>query len=206
MDATVHCTEFSCPQGRSPHSRRFEAEKLDQFSKLDSPWNSRRQIARQIDVSDRTLYRWIDRSRNAVQTSSWPGDVARLFQTPDGLDFLHGLVAAAHLVFVQANDCGIRSLCWFLELSGLDEFVSPSFGAQQAVAEEMESLLVTFGQEEDQRLAASMPAPRSASAKTRLSTLKSAWWASNPSRTSSSWNSMNRNGTPPLGTGVWTKG
>lgn len=52
----------------------------------------------------------------------------------------------------------IRSLCWFLELSDLDEFVSSSYGAQQAVAEEMESLLVTFGQEEDQRLAASMTA------------------------------------------------
>lgn len=158
MDATLHCTEFSCPQKRSPHSRRFEAEKLDQFAKLDSPWTSRRQIARQIDVSDRTLYRWIDRSRSAVRSSSWPGDVARFFQTRDGLDFLHRLVTTAHLVFVQANDCGIRSLCWFLELSGLDEFVSPSYGAQQAVAEEMESLLVTFGQEEDRRLSAPMPA------------------------------------------------
>jgi len=134
------------------------AEKLDQFAKLDSPWNSRREIARQIDVPDRTLYRWIDRSRSAVRTSSWPDDVARFFQTPAGLDFLHGLVTTAHLVFVQANDCGIRSLCWFLELSGLDEFVSSSYGAQQAVAEEMESLLVTFGQEEDQRLATPMPA------------------------------------------------
>jgi hypothetical protein len=158
MDATVHCTDFSCPQERSPHSRRFEAEKLDQFAKLDSPWNSRRQIARQIDVSDRTLYRWIDRSRSAIRTSSWPGEVARFFQTPAGVDFLHGLVTAAHLVFVQANDCGIRNLCWFLEQSGLDEFVSSSYGAQRAVAEEMESLLVAFGQEEDQRLAASMPA------------------------------------------------
>jgi hypothetical protein len=158
MDATLHCTEFSCPQDRAPYSRRFVAEKLDQFAKLDSPWNSRREIARQIDVSDRTLYRWIDRSRSAVRTSSWPDDVARFFQTPAGLDFLHGLVTTAHLVFVQANDCGIRSLCWFLELSGLDEFVSSSYGAQQAVAEEMESLLVTFGQEEDQRLATPMPA------------------------------------------------
>ena len=158
MDATLHCTEFSCPQDRAPYSRRFVAEKLDQFAKLDSPWNSRREIARQIDVSDRTLYRWIDRSRSAIRTSSWPDDVARFFQTPAGLDFLHGLVTTAHMVFVQANDCGIRSLCWFLELSGLDEFVSSSYGAQQAVAEEMESLLVTFGQEEDQRLATPMPA------------------------------------------------
>ena len=158
MDATHHCTEFSCPQERTPYSRRFVAEKLDQFAKLDSPWNSRREIARQIDVSDRTLYRWIDRSRSAVRSSSWPDDVARFFQTPAGLDFLHGLVTTAHLVFVQANDCGIRSLCWFLELSGLDEFVSSSYGAQQAVAEKMESLLVSFGQEEDQRLATPMPA------------------------------------------------
>ena len=158
MDATVYCTEFSCPQKRAPHSRRFEAEKLDQFGKLESPWNSRRQIARQINVSDRTLYRWINRSRRVIRTSSLPRGVARFFQTPGGLDFLHGVVTAAHLAFVQANDCGIRSLCWFLELSGLDEFVSPSFGAQQAVTAEMESLLVTFGQEEDQRLATSMPA------------------------------------------------
>src|SRR5208283_4171508 len=91
-------------------------------------------------------------------SSSWPDDVARFFQTPAGLDFLHGLVTTAHLVFVQANDCGIRNLCSFLELSGLAEFVSSSYGAQQAVAQEMETLLVTFGQGEDQRLAASMPA------------------------------------------------
>ena len=158
MDATVYCTEFSCPQKPPPHSRRFEAEKLEQFAKLHSPWNSRRQIARQIDVSDRTLYRWIDRSRRAVRTSSLPRDVARFFQTPAGLDFLHGLITAAHLVFVQANDCGIRNLCWFLELSGLDEFVPSSYGAQQAVAEKMETLLVAFGQAEDHRLAASMSA------------------------------------------------
>ena len=62
------------------------------------------------------------------------------------------------MLFRSANDCGIRNLGWFLELSGLDEFVSSSYGAQQAVAEEMETLLVTFGQEEDQRLAVSMPA------------------------------------------------
>ena len=37
MDATVYCTEFSCPQKRTPHSRRFVAEKLGQFEKLDRP-------------------------------------------------------------------------------------------------------------------------------------------------------------------------
>jgi hypothetical protein len=83
--------------------------------------------------------------------------VARLLETPEGLDFLHQLFTAAHLVFVQASDCGLRNLGWFLQLSGLDEFIAPSYGAQQAVAKELESLLVRFGEEEDQRLAASMP-------------------------------------------------
>jgi hypothetical protein len=89
--------------------------------------------------------------------SRWPSQVVQFFESPDGLAFLHVLLTAAHLVFVQANDCGIRNLCWFLELSGLDEFIAPSYGAQQAVAQQMESLLIVFGEEEDQRLAAQMP-------------------------------------------------
>jgi hypothetical protein len=82
--------------------------------------------------------------------------VAHFLETPGGLGFLHRVFAAAHLVFVQANDCGLRNLSWFLRLSGLDEFIAPSYGSQQAVAEEMESLLIRFGQEEHERLAAQM--------------------------------------------------
>jgi hypothetical protein len=78
-------------------------------------------------------------------------------ESPHGLEFLHRLWTAVHLVFVQANDTGIRSATWFLQLSGLEEFIAPSYGAQQAVAEEVESLLIRFGQEEDRRLAEQMP-------------------------------------------------
>jgi hypothetical protein len=83
--------------------------------------------------------------------------VAGFLETPEGLDFLHQIFTAAHLVFVQASDCGLRNLCWFLQLSGLDAWIASSYGAQQVVAEEVESLLVRFGEEEDQRLAVSMP-------------------------------------------------
>ncbi len=55
-------------------------------------------------------------------------------ESPDGLWLLHRLLVAAHLVFVQSDDCGIRSLCTFLKLIGLDEFIACSYGAQQAVA------------------------------------------------------------------------
>jgi hypothetical protein len=130
---------------------------MAQFEALDSPWISASQIASQLDVPARTLHYWIHRERALIENSSWPNNVAKFLETPDGLDLLHRLFTAAHLVFVQGNDCGLRNLSWFLQLSGLDEFIAPSYGAQQVVAEEMESLLIRFGQEEKQRLADQMP-------------------------------------------------
>jgi hypothetical protein len=67
------------------------------------------------------------------------------------------LVTAAHLVLRTTNDCSLRNLGRFLQLSGLDAFIAPSWGAGQTVAEAMESLPSRFGQEEDQPLARPMP-------------------------------------------------
>jgi hypothetical protein len=157
MDATLDYTTRCFPQEPTAWSRGGVAEKMAQFEALDSPWTSQHQIAGQLDVPARTLHYWIHRERALIESSSWPNNVAKFLETPDGLDLLHRLFTAAHLVFVQANDCGLRNLSWFLQLSGLDEFIAPSYGAQQVVAEEMESLLIRFGQEEKQRLADQMP-------------------------------------------------
>jgi hypothetical protein len=157
VDAIADCTDRHSPKERTPWSRRMIAEKLADYHRRDSPWISSRQIAQQIDVPDRTLHHWVGRQRTLLQNSFWPHDTTQFFESPQGLDLLHRLVTAAHLVFVQANDCGLRNLGWFLQLSGLDQFVAPSYGAQQKVAEEMESLLIRFGEEEDRRLAAQMP-------------------------------------------------
>jgi hypothetical protein len=157
MDATLDCTARGCPQEPSTRSRRGVAEKMAEFESLDSPWTSPRRIADQLEVPARTLHYWIRRERAVIENSSWPKPVARFLETPEGLDLLHRLFTAAHLVFVEANDCGLRNLSWFLQLSGLDEFIAPSYGAQQVAAEELESLLIRFGQEEDQRLAQHMP-------------------------------------------------
>jgi hypothetical protein len=156
MDASIDCTARASQQKWPVQSRRGVAEKLGQFKRLDTPYTSRREIAKEINVPERTLSHWISRNRAAIRNSSGPRNVVRFFETPEGVDFLHRVLTAAHLVFVEANDCGIRNLCFFLELSGLDEFIAASYGAQQTVAEEMESLLIRFGQEEDQRLATQM--------------------------------------------------
>jgi hypothetical protein len=157
MSAAFDCIARCCPKEPLAQSRRGVAEKIAQFDTLDSPWTSCRRIAGQLEVPARTLHRWVRRERRLIASSSWPKRVARFLETPEGLDFVHRLFTAAHLVFVQATDCGLRNLGWFLRLSGLDEFIAPSYGAQRAVAEELEGLLVRFGEEEDRRLAASMP-------------------------------------------------
>lgn len=157
MDATFDYTSPITPAEPATWSRLVVAEKLAEFERRDSPWTSRRQIAAQIHVPPRTLHHWVDQKRASLRNSSWSPSVHQFFWSPDGLGVLHRLSTAVNLVFLQANDCGIRSVCSFLELSGLDEFIASSYGAQQAVAEEMESLLIAFGEAEDQRLAAQMP-------------------------------------------------
>jgi hypothetical protein len=157
MSAAIDCTAGCGPKEPLARSRRGVAEKIAQFDTLESPWTSCRQIAGQLGVPARTLHHWVHRERTLIANSSWPKPVTRFLETPEGLDFLHRQFTAAHLVFGQAGDCGLRNLCWFLQLSGLDEFIASSYGAQQAVGGELESLLVRFGEEEDCRLAASMP-------------------------------------------------
>jgi hypothetical protein len=157
MDATVDYTDLTSSEEQPTWPRLFAAEKLAEFERLGSPWTSHRKIAAQIHVPPRTLHHWVQQKRASIRNSSWPPSVAQFLQSPDGVCFLHQLSTAVDLVFLQANDCGIRSVCSFLELSGLDEFMASSYGARQAAAEEMESLLIAFGEQEDQRLGAQMP-------------------------------------------------
>jgi hypothetical protein len=157
MDTAGYYTAGVAFQESAVSPRVVAAAALAEFDRLDSAWTSRHQIARQLQVPDSTLRYWLRRRWSEMEHSRWPPQVVQFLESPDGLAFLHVLLTAAHLVFVQANDCGLRHLSWFLELSGLDEFIASSYGAQQAVAQEMETLLSGFGDEEDQRLAAQMP-------------------------------------------------
>lgn len=157
MDTTVNFTLIVSQQEQPVSPRLVAAEAVEQFERFDSPWTSCSEIARRLDVADSTLRHWLRTRWRRMKHSQWPGDSVRFLESPEGLSVLHRMITAAHLVFVQANGCGIRNLCAFLELSGLDEFIASSYGAQQAVAQQMESLLIAFGEQEDQRLAAGMP-------------------------------------------------
>jgi len=144
----------SAPSG---WARQAVADKCEQFERLHSPWTSQRQIAQQLGVPRSTLQDWLRKKQQCREQSALPDPVTEFFESPDGLDFLHRLLTALHLVFGQAGGGGIRNTCMFLQLSGLGQFAAASYGAQQAAAEEVEQAIVQFGQEEDQRLAAAMP-------------------------------------------------
>ena len=119
---------------------------MARFKGVDSPWTSPRRIAGQLNVPARTLNYWIHREWTLINNSSWPERTVQFFESPEGTEFLHRMMTAAHLVFVEATDCGLRNLSWFLQLSHICEFVAASYGARQAVAEEMESLLIRYDQ------------------------------------------------------------
>ena len=157
MDTTGNFTFIVSQQEQPVSPRLVAAEAVEEFERFDSPWVSCSEISRRLDVPDSTLRHWLGTRRQRIKDSQWPAKTVRFLESSDGLAVLHRMLTAAHLIFVQANDCGIRNLCAFLELSGLDEFIASSYGAQQTVAQQMESLLIAFGQQEDQRLAAGIP-------------------------------------------------
>ena len=134
-------------------ARDVAAGKFTQASTLDAPGVSLSRIARHLDVPPSTLRYWRKRKRQL------DGDPVLLefLESPSGLAWIHRLIGALHLVFGQANSCGIRQLCLFLELTQLDQVVASSFGSQRQVAAELESLLVQFGQQQEEKLRPHMP-------------------------------------------------
>jgi hypothetical protein len=137
-------------------SRQVASAKREQADELDSPWMSARQIAEVLDVPRSTLQDWRKQKQQQLQHSGLPLPVVEFFESSAGVSFLHQMLAAAHLVFGEVNNAGIRSICTFLELSRLHHFVAASYGSQQAAAEELENQIVQFGRQEDQRLADQM--------------------------------------------------
>jgi len=114
---------------------------------------SQRQAATSLDVPRTTLQAWRawqDRLDACPQ-------VVAFFESMPGLAFLHRLILALHVVFVEVGACGIRLVCLCLKLTGLDRFVGASYGTQQQVNRHVEEAIVAYQREETTRLAQEMP-------------------------------------------------
>ena len=155
---TLDSTTAALTAKRRRWNRREIADHCEQAQRLDRPGCSQSRIARQIGVPRTTRQHWRKQRRRLERDGELSPAIVESFESPPGLAFLRRLVAAVHLVFGQAHDGGVRGMSWFLELSSLDRLVAASYGAQQEFASEIERLLPQFGEEEDRRLAAQMPA------------------------------------------------
>jgi Family of unknown function (DUF6399) len=137
-----------------PRWDRFErADLFAQYRELRTQGISERQAAKELKVPRTTLQAW----RMWHDTLDSCPRVAAFFQSGPGLAFLHRIVIAFHLVCVEVGACGIRLVCLFLHLTGLDRFVAASYGAQQQVNVHIEQAMVTYGHDETARLAQAMP-------------------------------------------------
>jgi hypothetical protein len=137
-----------------PRWDRFErADLFAQYQELRTQGVSERQAAQALQVPRTTLQAW----RIWHEGLDSCPHVAAFFQSGPGLAFLHRLVIGFHLVCVEVGACGIRLVCLFLHLTGLDRFVAASYGAQQQVNRRVEAAIVAYRQDETVRLAQDMP-------------------------------------------------
>ena len=161
MDATPQSTTSEPAEtthDSMPVTSRWQnAQLLEQARQIGFWWQSRRQVARRLGVPDSSFRYCLRQHRQRCENRLLPRAFVEFCESPHGLEFLQQLLVALHLVFGQANDCGLRSIGQFLRLSGLDECLPPSFGAQQAFAAQLETALAAYGREQEQRLAAEMP-------------------------------------------------
>ena len=96
--------------------RTVEATILAEFREArDEAGANLLQFAQRKGVPESTLRHWMSRARS----SGAPKGFVDLVESPEGLLLLHRIVLAAMFVLTQVVGGGIRTLCMFLELSGL---------------------------------------------------------------------------------------
>ena len=153
MSTVSQDQQHHTPAGQ-PRWERFErADLFAQYRALRTQGISERQAAKALQVPRTTLQAW----RVWHDTLDICPHVADFFQSGPGLAFLHRLVIAFHLICVEVGACGIRLVCLFLHLTGLNRFVAASYGAQQQVNCQVEHAIVDYRQSETARLARDMP-------------------------------------------------
>src|ERR671931_2490671 len=141
-------------EARQAHWDRLErADLFAQYRALRTQGRSERQAAQELKVPRTTLQAW----RIWHDSLDICPHVAAFFQSGPGLAFVHRLVVACHLICVEVGACGIRLVCLFLNLTGLNRFVASSYGAQQQVNCQVEHAIVDYRQSETARLAKAMP-------------------------------------------------
>ena len=154
MGTVIQYTQRGNDECNQRWHRVERAERFAQYGDLQAQGLSQRQAAKVLDVPRRTLQAW----RAYQERLDASPAVVAFFHSVPGLAFLHRLVLALHVVFVEVGACGIRLVCLLWKITGLNRFVGASYGTQQQVNRRVEEAIVTYRHEESTRLAHKMPA------------------------------------------------
>jgi hypothetical protein len=112
---------------RTQRWQRVERAKLfAQYGDLPAQGLSQRQAAKVLEVPRSTLQAW----RTYQERLDASPAVVAFFHSVPSLAFLHRLILALHVVFVEVGACGMRLVCLLLKITGLDRFVGASYGTQ----------------------------------------------------------------------------
>ncbi len=117
----------------------------------ESPQNQS-QWAADHGIPRTTLSFWLQRKKHLDASPA----LIQFFESPDGVAFLHRLVSAAHFEFTKNGVASIHNVSKFLDLCGLSVFVASSYGTHQSISTDMDSLIVSFAESEQERLSAQM--------------------------------------------------
>jgi hypothetical protein len=153
MGTVIQCLQRSNAARQQRWARRKRAEQFERYGELKGQGMSQRQAAKVLDVPRSTLQAW----RTYQETLDEHPAVVAFWHSVPGLAFLHRLILALHVVFVEIGACGIRLVCLLLKLTGLNRFVGASYGTQQQVNRRVEEAIVVYRREEHARLAHEMP-------------------------------------------------
>lgn len=132
--------------------RWAEVEYLEAFRKAASQGVSLLQFAHDNGMAESTVRHWVERAA----ASEAPAEFVEFVESPVGLEVLHRVILAAQFVLTQVVGGGVRTVCLFLELSGLWRVVAAGYGTQQEAVRALEEGVVDFGTAEHKRLAAGM--------------------------------------------------
>jgi hypothetical protein len=140
-----------CVPQKHHYSRLDVAARLDDFDR-QQPGGSQRQFAADSQTPRSTFRYWLHRRTEL----DLPPGLGRFLESTEGIQFIHRIMVAIHLVFEADCGCGIRHISQFLQLTGLDRVVAASYGTEQAVAKNIVHGIVEFGREERLQLGPQM--------------------------------------------------
>ncbi len=145
--------DISAPAGSVRRDRLKIAQLLEEYKHAKEDGASQRGISEALGIPRTTLQHWETRQQAIGMT---PATLA-FFESPEGIEFIHRLVVALHLVVGWMGNGGIRLIGMIINLCGLGCIIATSYGVHQRISEQMQQNIVEYGKHEQQRLAKDMP-------------------------------------------------